>query len=138
MVERVKVEGFSALYAKLSQLPKAVQKNVLYNVGRKVLKPIADHAESLAPKVSGQLKKSIKVGTRLSKRQKSLHQAQPGDVEIFAGAGTLPQATLQEFGTNEFPPQPFMRPAWDAGKDKLLADIETEMWAEIRKQAGVL
>ena len=136
MVERVKVEGFSALQAKLRLLPKGVAKGVLQRVGKKVMQPIADHAEALAPKLSGTLKRSIHVGTRLSKRQRSLHKAEAGDVEVFAGAGPLPQASLQEFGTSEFHAQPFMRPAWDAGKVKLLADIETELWAEIRKAMG--
>jgi len=136
MVERVKVEGFSALQAKLRLLPKGVAKSVLQKVGKKVLKPIADHARELAPKRTGALRRSIHVGTRLSQRQHELYPPEAGEVEVFAGAGPLPQAHMQEFGTSTSHAQPFMRPAWDAGKVKLLADIETELWAEIRKALG--
>ena len=53
-------------------------------------------------------------------------------------AGPLPQAHLQEFGTKDQPPQPFMRPAWDAEKRGVLEGIKDDLWAEIKKAAARL
>ena len=57
-------------------------------------------------------------------------------VEVFAGAGALPQAHLQEFGTRHHPAQPFMRPAFDAEGRKTLDRLATEMWADIERTAA--
>ena len=40
---------------------------------------------------------------------------------------------LMEFGTRHQAPQPFMRPAWDAHKGRLVDDIGADMWVEIQK-----
>jgi HK97 gp10 family phage protein len=133
-VEKVSVEGLSDLQEALRELPDATAKNVLRRVGRKVLEPIAEDARRLAPVDEGDLRDSIGVSTKLSRRQRGQHQKDgPDDVEIFAGAGPHPQAHLQEFGSEHHPPQPFMRPAWEAGKDKLLEDVKAELWPEIVK-----
>jgi HK97 gp10 family phage protein len=132
-MDELRIEGLAELQAKFRQLSTATKKSTLRRVGMKVLKPIADRARVLAPRLSGSLKRSIKVSTRLSRRQYLLERAKGDDVNVFAGAGALPQATLQEFGTSELPAQPFMRPAWDAGKDQLLTDVKNELWSEIQK-----
>jgi HK97 gp10 family phage protein len=135
-MDEFRIEGLAELLAKFKELPKGVQRSTLQRVGRKVLAPIADKARSLAPRRSGKLKRSIKVSTRLSRRQYLLARGEGDNVNIYAGAGALPQATLQEFGTSNLPAQPFMRPAWDAGKDQLLSDVKNELWSEIQKVIG--
>ena len=50
--------------------------------------------------------------------------------------GAPPQGVWQEFGTVNHSPQPFMRPAWDGGKDKLLDGIADDFWTEIEKAAA--
>ena len=52
------------------------------------------------------------------------------------GKEAPPQGIWQEFGTVNQPPQPFMRPAWDGGKDALLDGIADDLWAEISKAAA--
>src|SRR5688572_30736260 len=124
----VHVDGLSELQVALRELPDATAKNVLRRVARTALEPIAARARALAPVDDGTLRESITVGTRLSRRQRSQHQKEsPDDVEMFAGAGPLPQAHMQEFGTQHSPPQPFMRPAWDSGKEDLLETIKNEL-----------
>lgn len=57
-------------------------------------------------------------------------------VEMFIGAGQLPHAHLIEFGSAKNAPQPYLRPAWDAGKDKLLGDLKEILGTEIEKAAA--
>lgn len=130
------VEGLAELHTALRELPDSTAKNVLRRVGTQALKPIAEAAARRAPVERGALRTSIHVGTRLSRRQRGQHQkAGPDDVEVFAGAGVLPQAHLQEFGSSIHPAQPFLRPAWDEGKDRLMEEIKRLMWVEIQKAA---
>lgn len=129
------VEGLDELAAALRELPKATENNVLRRVLKKRAQPIADRASGLVRTKTKTLKKSIGVGTRLSRSQASQHLKQPGDVEVFIGAGALVQAITEEFGTIRQEPHPFLRPAWDAGQDRLLEGIKADLWAEIKAAA---
>lgn len=136
MPEYVHVEGLVELQEALRELPDATARNVLRRVAKKVLTPIADRARQLAPMDDGRLRASITVGNRLTRRQRSQSErGDPNDVVMYAGAGALPQAHMQEFGTQHSPPQPFMRPAWDQGKDRVLESIKEDLWTEIEKAA---
>lgn len=138
-----KVEGLREIDAALAELPKATAKNVLRRVGRQALEPLAADMAAKAPDdpATGgmDLKRSIGVGTRLTKRQAALHRkmfkSDKASVELFAGAGGVPQATQQEFGNERHGPQPFARPAWDANKGVMLDTIKTGLWTEIDKAA---
>lgn len=142
MVVKVKVEGLKELDAALGELPKATGKNVLRRVLREVAKPMADQAAGMAPVLTGTLKRSVGVGSRLTKRQGRLHRKMFKDdkasVEIFVGAGGLPQAHLREFGADGKPPHAFVRPAWDANKMPMLERIKSTLAAEIKKSADRL
>lgn len=136
MFEPVFVEGLDEVQIALRELPDATSRNVLKRVAKKVLAPIADHARIMAPMDKGRLINSIVVGDKLSRRQKSQFQrVDPNDVVMFVGAGAVPQAHMMEFGTVDIEPRPFLRPAWDAGKDKVLEDLKGELWTEIEKAA---
>lgn len=138
-----KVEGLKELDAALAELPRATGKNVLRRVARKSLEPLAADMKARAPddpKTGGMdLKNSIGVGTRLTKRQAKLHRKMFRDdkasVEAFAGAGNVPHAHLQEFGAAHHGPQPFARPAYDAWKGTAVPNIATDLAAEIDKAA---
>ncbi len=147
---RIKVSGLRELDRALAELPKATGKNVLRRVGRKALKPMIEDARAKVPVASGKLRDSLQVATKLSKRQQSMHRKMFRDdkasVEVFAGAAALPHAHLVEFGTGprytkdgrytgQMPPQPFMRPAWDANKGRILDDIAKDLGDEITKAA---
>lgn len=141
--QTVKITGLRELENALRELPKATGKNVLRRVLRKRAEPMADAARSSAPDDpatgAGDLRSSIAVSTKLSKRQASLHRKMFRDdkaaVEMFVGAGPVPQATQQEFGNINHGPQPFMRPAWDSGKDQILDGIKDDLAEEIDKAA---
>ena len=139
MKVKVKVEGLREIKDALRQLPNATAKSILRRIGKKRLEPVAERARSYAPKDQGELRDSIAVGTRLSKRQaRKNRNRDKNDVQIFAGAGPLPQAHLQEFGTKDQSPQSFMRPAWDSEKRGVLEGIANDLWAEIKKAADRL
>lgn len=135
----VRIDGLSELHEALRELPDATAKNVLRRVGRKRLQPIVDMAVALAPYKTGRLRSRITVGTRLSKRQRSMYEPEGKyDITIFGGAAGARHAHLQEFGTRHHKAQPFLQPAWDAGKDAMLEGLKDDLWAEIEKAAARL
>lgn len=139
-VVTMKVEGFRELEKALEQFSQSVGRGVMRRALKKAAQPIADAMRSGAPEDEGDLKESIAVSTKLSDRQKRMHKKMFSDdkasVEMFVGAGPLPQAHLQEFGTVDQSPQPFARPAWDSNKNQALETIKTELWSEIEKSAA--
>jgi len=128
----IRVEGLSELKDALEELPKATGTNVLKRALTKAADPIQAQAESLAPVMTGKLKRSIIVGTKLSKSQKK-SATKINQVEIYVGPGQLRQATLQEFGTVNQRPQPFLRPAWSANVRPALDSIRELLADEIEK-----
>ena len=144
---KVKVEGLRAVNDALGQLPKATGRNVLRRVALERLKPMAEDARAKAPVLEqggGDLRDSIDVSTKLKGYAKRLNKRGKAEVEAYmgpAGRGgkkAPPQGTQQEFGNKNHGPQPFMRPAWDGGKHKLLDGIADDLWTEIDKAAARL
>lgn len=137
----VKLSGFKELEQQLDRLSKSAGKAVLRRALIKSAHPMAELAFNMAPddpETNGNdLRASIGVGTKLSTRQAKLHRKMfrndKAAVEVFVGAGNLPHAHLQEFGTFKMGPQPFMRPAWDQDKHALLDRLSDELWAELSK-----
>lgn len=133
MAQTVRVEGLRELERALNQLPKAAVKAILRRVLKKRSKPIGDTAKQRAPKDEGDLEKSIGVSTKLSPRQRRAHRKSGGKdtVDMFVGAGPLPQAHMSEFGSAHNAPKPFMRPAWDQHKAAVLDGIGKDIGNEI-------
>jgi HK97 gp10 family phage protein len=136
MAEVFKVEGLADLQRALKELPKATGKNALRRALLKAAEPIAEDAAKAAPDdpatAGFDLHTSVVSGTKLSRRQRRQHRKQ-GEVEAFVGAGPLPQAHLNEFGSSHQRPQPFMRPAWEANKEKAVKSIADDLAGEIEK-----
>lgn len=131
--------GGKELENALKQLPKATGKSVLRRALRNAAKPTALVAESLAPRgPTGNLQASIEITTRLKKSQQRGGKF-PG-VEVYVGASTPTgsHAHLIEFGTVKMAAQPFLRPAWDSTKQKVLDAISDEIWKALRKSARTL
>lgn len=134
---KFKIEGLREAQKALRKLPDAVARRVVQKVLRKRLKPIADDMRANAPERFGTLKKSIRVGSRLSRRQKRLHhKVDRHDIEMFAGPGPMPQAIMTEFGSRLQKSQAFVRPAWDRGKRALHDGITGDLWTEIKRQVA--
>lgn len=135
----VKVEGLRDLDAALSELPKiTTAKAVVRRVLKKAAEPLRALAEQTAPRLTGALKISIVIGTKLTRRQARMARKEPKSLtEMFIGTSN-PAAVPQEFGTHDQKAQPFMRPAWQATKDQVLTNIGTELGPEIEKTAARL
>lgn len=133
----MKLTGFDGLEAALDDLPKATAKNVVRRILKKRAQPFANTARQLVPVDKGHLKKSITVGTKVAKTQRSevkKLQAE-GFVTMHIGPGQDPAAHLQEFGSSQHPAQPYMRPAWDQNKTGVLDGLADDLWKEIEKAA---
>lgn len=139
MSTSIKLEGFKELDDALQALGKATtQKASLRRALRKAAEPMAEIASSNAPRGgTGTLATSVSVSTKLSPRQAKLHRKMfrndKAAVEMFVGAGPLPSAHTQEFGTIHNGPQPFMRPAWDQDQKVMLERLKTEIASDIEK-----
>ena len=95
------------------------------------MEPLADAMRNRAPVDAGDLKDSIAVSTRNPRKNRK-----QSTVEVHAGPGRHPQAHLREFGGDGNPPEPYVRPAWDGGKDELLNGLKDDLWSEISKAAA--
>lgn len=138
----VKVEGLAEIDVALGNLGKATGRNVMRRIAVARLKPMAEVAKSLAPDdprtAGNDLRASIGVSTQLGKRQRGLNKKTKSEVEAHMGpmgpnGNSPPQGVQQEFGNSRHAPQPFMRPAWDQGQQKLLDGISQDLWIEIGK-----
>ena len=165
MAVKVKVEGLREVQKALRELPKkSTRRNVLKRVGMRRMEAVAKAARALVPVDQGNLRESISVGTRAkggtagqaafhetlkeggsrsaaSAAARAAQRADPTgrDVQVFVGPagrrGAPPHAHMIEFGTKDFGPEPYMRPAWDREKHGVLRGIENDLWAEIQRAA---
>ncbi len=128
-----RVEGLAECEEALKALPLATSKNVLRRALMHAAEPVAKSAQRRAPKRTDKLAASIIVGTKLSKRQRKVAAETKTGVEVYVGAGPLPQAHMQEFGTAHHAPQPFLRPAVDANGKRMIEIFRDDLRAEIAK-----
>jgi HK97 gp10 family phage protein len=136
-----RVEGFKELDQAFNDLAntvgtsRATGKNVAKRALTQAAAPLERAVAAAAPVASGHLQTSITTGTRLSRRQSALSPKEV-PVEVYVGAGPLPQAHMQEFGTHDQPAQPFFRPAWDAMVQAIRDSIASFLWLELQKAAA--
>lgn len=132
MTRTVKIEGLREVEKAMEELGRAASTAA----GRKALleggEILARSMRNLAPKDEGHLIESIDVGTKLTRRQRSLHRRE-SPVEVFVGAND-PAAVTQEFGTVDHAPQPFARPAWDETQDDVLKRVGDVLMVEVEKR----
>lgn len=130
----------------LQDLKPATAKGVARRSQKKVLTPLAQTAQRLAPTHRDGTMFNVEVK---SKSERALRadgiNPKPGEVFMFAGPVNESLAHLFEFGTAErfqtttgryvgrMTMQPFMRPAWDQHKDGLLDGLRDVMKTEIEK-----
>ncbi len=155
----VKTVGLAELEKALAELPRATAKRVVQRTLLQAAQPIVDRARALVPVRSGGLRDSIQAklqskggagkaayaaamrsGAGAAGAVAAMRDAQRGSsdrstTEVVVGPGQMPHAHLQEFGTQNHGPQPYLRPAWDENKQKALDSIGEIMGAEIMKAA---
>lgn len=124
----VKLVGMKELEKQLFKLKSSTAKSNTRKAMKDALEPIARAARLNAPVLSGELQESVEVTSRVSPRQNK-----KSDLEMYMGPGRNPQAIIQEFGSFKEPAQPYMRPAWEAGKKGALDDFGAFMWDNVTK-----
>jgi HK97 gp10 family phage protein len=139
----VRLEGFRELEAALNELPKSTAKNVLRRVAKGALQPMAEKARSFAPFDQGDLRASIQVSERRTKRVARINRFDKNTgiqmaMGPVSGKAVLNYATFVEFGTVDSRPQPFLRPAWDGGKEAALDYVKVNLGREIDRAASRL
>jgi HK97 gp10 family phage protein len=160
-----KVDGLKELEGALGELSKAAGRGALRRAGVKAARPLVEMASQLAPKDTGDLSDSIiavskmkntvgnaefhavmKSGGSKAEAVSALRKARRDAggsgsfvlVQIGPKRGTKRQAIkaiVQEFGSVEQPPQPYMRPAFDATKHQIISEIRQSLSVEISKSA---
>lgn len=133
----------AALGALAEEYGKPAGKAVLRRVADKALQPMAETARSMAPDdpVTGgnDLKASIAVGGKLTKRQASMARKDQNKSTVTRYMGTAdPAGVPQEFGTVNHGPQPFMRPAFEQEARPTIDRVGKELGPEIEKTAARL
>lgn len=135
-----KLSGFKELDNTLRLLPKATGKRTLRKIGIDGLEPIADNMRRKARTRYGDLEESITVGTKLSRSQKRYAGLMGGRksqsmVVVHAGPGPNPQSITEEFGTFNQSPNPFVAPAWEAGRRNLFNFVKSNLSTRIKAAA---
>lgn len=126
-----KLEGFKELGRALNDLKKTTRRNIMKRAMSSALEPMRAEAAEGAPRDSGFLAAHVDTGTKLSRRAKSKGKKQ-SEHEMYMGT-TARAGIRQEYGTKNFPPQPFMRPAWDNHKVDTINRLAVEVEDEIDK-----
>lgn len=128
-------KGFKELYEAINHLPEVVKKQELEPLLVLSLEPMRDTARYLAPDdpLTGppwNLPTSIEVSSRQrsgrARRDRALGRF---DARAYMGPTKYgyPQAMMQEFGTINMVATPYMRPAYDAEKQRAVDIIKAGM-----------
>ena len=155
------VFGFKELDDALQELQDiGTQKRVLISAMKKALEPVAELARQNVPVDSGDLRETIIVSTKITKRQARFARANKGVPRVYVGTN-YPSAHLVEFGTGPrttgfvkkkvlasggniygtvavvgaMPAQPFLRPAFEQKRTFVLAKFGEEMGKTLERTA---
>lgn len=145
MTASLTISGFKEIDALLQSMPRRLAGQGVTAGLRKALQPVAAAARSYAP---GSLDTRIRIAPTIKAGQQAQSLEKPGPSRrvMYVGS-TAPHAHLVEFGTGPrfhksgkyvgiMPPDPFLRPAWDAHKDEVLANLSQAIKEEIAKAIG--
>lgn len=134
---RVKIEGLKELQDALAELPKATSRNVLLRTLKKHAAPIANAAESYAPKLTGRMARSYSVSTKLSRAQRRQFPKE-SPVEVYVGPAPSAKSIQTEFGNSHQAAEPHLRPAFDGNIQSVLSGIRNTIADEIEKAVARL
>jgi len=134
----LKILGIPELEKKLLKLEQAVQKKIVTKALRNAAKTVRNIAVANVPVDSGKLKNSIKVRSLKRRGRKvvgiEVVTGRRVDLDIDPSDKYYYPAAV-EFGTKDIPAHPFLRPALNNHKDRLIKEIGDEIGAGIIKMA---
>lgn len=157
---KMKLVGLQDTIAAMNELPFRLATSTLDRVLKQVAQPVLEDAASRVHRLTGRTAAKIKIAKSVSRRQRGSEPVKDGPWVrvIYIGATPGRVAHLLEFGTHQrithgggrrrkgmkparrgaARPFPFMRPAWDSGKDQMLADFARILGIEVERTAARL
>lgn len=126
----MKIEGLREVDRALQELKTRTARNITRRALDDGGEILARDMRARAPVDEGNLRESITVSGRLSRRQAALHRKQ-SDQERFVGPDNRPAAHLREFGGDGHPPHPYARPAFDSKKEEALRRITDRLMVDV-------
>lgn len=159
----VKVSGLEGVQDAMAELSKGTARGALLRVLKQAGQPMADAASANAPKDTGELKSSIRVGaktiskvgkkeyaevmkaggTKAEAREALIGAKRAAGEESFALVFIGPTKAkskaasikrwVQEFGSRQQSGKPYMRPAFDTHKESTVARIVQLLLPELNK-----
>ncbi len=141
--EKVEMLGLGDIDQALRDLVKPLTaRNVVVKGLRVALEPMRDEMIQLAPEDQGDLKRGIGITRKLSRRQRRMaKRGVRSDVEVYLGPdvsyaqNASSKAVVQEFGSVDQPPQPYIRPAWERHKREVAPRFAEAVKPEITRAA---
>jgi HK97 gp10 family phage protein len=132
---KVVVTGVADLDRALRALPAKIGNKVVRQALRKGAKTFAAAARAKAPKETGKLESAIKV--RAGRRSRTgIAVAVVVGAESFDGPGEYLYPVASEFGTSKMKAQPYLRPAFDALKSAVEAQVIADIRAGVEREAA--
>lgn len=143
MKPSLRLEGTRDLENALNDLEGLAAKKVAVAAMTDSLAPVVRDAKALVRVKSGELRDSIGIGSKLSRRQKKLNRP-IAPAEVYVGPGVanrggrraVAHAHLVEFGTEHSRPFPYMAPAWSANVRRVFDNLTDAMRARLAKIAA--
>jgi len=156
----VKIEGLAELDKILKQLPAKIEGKIVRGGLNAASRVIRDAAKSKAPVDDGDLRKSIRVSSKIDRRRGKItskvtagnkevfyaHFIEYGTASYYTGTGDSVRTSYNikgplktSFGVFEsvkhpgIRPQPFMRPAFDQNVDKAVIAFRQEIVKRLKK-----
>lgn len=149
--EILQIEGLDELNRCLRELPLKLEKKVLRAAVKEAMTPVLHAVRSSAPVKSGLLVSTLRLVSRSSKRRGTVTAAVQTRDGNYKGEGfyaafvefghhigrRLKTAALRAFGDHraEVPAHPFMRPALDENKDRVMSSLAGLIDAGLQKVA---
>lgn len=137
----IRIIGDKQLIKKLKKLGPRIFKKSIKKALRRGAKPFVKTARGSAERETNTLRKSIGVRVKTYGRS-GVIMALIGPRSSITGIGPdgrvrkpVKYAHLVEFGTDNLPARPFMRPAWEQNKQAASKRIPAEIRVEVEKEA---
>lgn len=124
MASEIEIKGLPELYAKLSDAPNRIHRNVLRTSVFRAAQLLRDILKGRAPLKTGALVKSIKA--RRSRGDKFTEAAKVEVGEFYA--------KFLEYGTSKMAAKPFVRPAFEVTQEQLVEELVRTIGPEIERQ----
>ena len=160
----IKIEGLADLNKLLKELPSKIERNIMRGALREGSKEFLERAKEEVPVKSGRLRKSLRISTRFKKGEVTAtmtagngqafyaHMIEFGTASFYTGSGKSVGAPYEikpngkalkvgnyYFGSITQPgvkPQPFMRPAFDAGSAEAVKAVAEYIKKRLDKEAA--